>query len=124
MKESVRDVVLKLKEDGSIFRRYREEDLELILPYLSLYEYPAGTTVTRPGEVVEMLGVLVSGHHILYNPGDVLPGVAISHGSGGPLLASARTRRTPISTEVDTTQKRPTLLAFSPEEWKMPSLPS
>jgi len=65
MKESVRDVVLKLKEDGSIFRLYSEKDLELILPYLSLYEYPAGMTVTRPGEVVEMLGVLVSGEVIM-----------------------------------------------------------
>jgi CRP-like cAMP-binding protein len=65
MKESVRDVVLKLKEDGSIFRLYGEEDLEVILPYLSLHEYPAGTTITRPGEVVDMLGVLVSGEVIL-----------------------------------------------------------
>lgn len=61
----LRETVLKLKEDGSVFRLFSSGELELLLPYLSLYEYPAGTTVLRPGEVIEMLGVLVSGEVVL-----------------------------------------------------------
>ena len=65
MEGDLRETVLKLKEEGSVFRLYTDEELELILPYLAMYEYPAGVIVMQAGEVIDMLGVLVSGEVLL-----------------------------------------------------------
>ena len=65
MPEEVRRIMGELKESGSVFRLYRDEELDVLSSYFSIYRYPAGATVMRPGEVLEMLGILVSGEVIL-----------------------------------------------------------
>lgn len=65
MPKDVREVMQEMKKNGSIFRLFSDEELDTMSRYFTVYEYPTGTTVMKPGEVLEMLGILVSGEVIL-----------------------------------------------------------
>lgn len=65
MQKDVREIMQELKKNGSVFRLFSDEELDIISRYFRVYEYPAGTTVMNPGEVLEMLGILVSGEVII-----------------------------------------------------------
>ena len=65
MSTDVREVIQELKKDGSVFRLFSDDELDELSRHFKIYKYPAGTTVMKPGEVLGMLGVLVSGEVVL-----------------------------------------------------------
>lgn len=61
MRERVRDIMLELKEEGSVFRLLDKDEIRRISSYFDVFEFPAGTKLSMPGESLDMLGIIVSG---------------------------------------------------------------
>ena len=65
MPKDVREIMGELKNEGSAFRLFDDRELDVMSRYFTVYRYPAGTIAMRPGEALEILGVLVEGEVLL-----------------------------------------------------------
>lgn len=58
---------MKEKAKGfPIIEQLKEEDLSLLLPYMTQYEFSAGTVILRQGEVSEIFHILLTGSVLVY----------------------------------------------------------
>jgi CRP-like cAMP-binding protein len=65
MATNVREIMLQLKKEGAVFRLFSKEDIDRISSYFDVYQYPAGSIPSKPGEPLDMMGIIVSGKVIL-----------------------------------------------------------
>ena len=65
MASDVREIMLELKNEGAVFRLFSEEEIDRICSYFSLFTFFGGEIVLKPGEALDLLGVVVSGEFIL-----------------------------------------------------------
>ena len=65
MATNVREIMLQLQEEGSVFRLFSEEEIDRTSSYFDIYDYPAGSIVSKPGEPLDMMGIMVSGEATL-----------------------------------------------------------
>lgn len=61
MREKIRNIMLELANEGSFFRLLDEDEIRRVSSYFDIFEFPAGTTLSPPGEPLDMLGIIISG---------------------------------------------------------------
>ena len=61
---NVRDIMIQIKKEGGFFRLFSEEEIELTSAYFKILEYPAGSLAAKPGEPLNLMGIMVSGEAI------------------------------------------------------------
>ena len=64
MTTNVRDIMIQLKKEGGFFRLFSEEEIDQTSSYFKISEYPAGAVVSKAGEPLDLMGILVSGEAI------------------------------------------------------------
>jgi CRP-like cAMP-binding protein len=65
MELNVQEIMLDLQKEGGVFRSFSKEAIEQTASYFAVYHYPAGSIASKPGEPLDMMGVIVSGEVIL-----------------------------------------------------------
>jgi len=61
MKNDLKKIIFELKDEVKIFHLLNDEELEQILHYFEMVNYPAGTTVFSEGDPGDFIGFIVSG---------------------------------------------------------------
>jgi len=61
MKDNLRDLIYKLKDELKIFHLLNNEELDQIIPYFETLSCPAGTTVFNEGDPGGFIGFITSG---------------------------------------------------------------
>ena len=57
--------MLELRKEGRVFRLFTEDDINQIAPHFKAYNFPEGAVVTKPGEQIDMMGIIVSGEVVV-----------------------------------------------------------
>ena len=65
MPTDVRDIMIQIKEEGGFFRSFSEEEIDQTSPYFKISEYLSGSLAAKPGEPLDLMGIMVSGEAIL-----------------------------------------------------------
>jgi CRP-like cAMP-binding protein len=64
MTTNIRDIMIQIKEEGGFFRSFSEEEIDQTSSYFKISEYPAGSLAAKPGEPLDLMGIMVSGEAI------------------------------------------------------------
>jgi CRP-like cAMP-binding protein len=62
---NVNDIMIQIKKEGGFFRLFSEEEIDQTSSYFKISEYPAGSVASKPGEPLDLMGIMVSGEAIL-----------------------------------------------------------
>ncbi len=65
MTDNVSDIMQQLQKEGGFFRQFSDEEIGRTSSYFTISEYPAGSIPSKPGEPVDLMGIMVSGEAIL-----------------------------------------------------------
>ena len=65
MTTDTRDIMLELRKEGRVFRLFTEDDINQIAPHFKAYNFPEGSVVTKPGEQIDMMGIIVPERSLL-----------------------------------------------------------
>ncbi len=71
MNTNVRDIMIQIKKESGFFRLFSEEEIGLTSTYFNILEYPAGSVPAKPGEPLNLMGVMVSGEAIYQEETDL-----------------------------------------------------
>ena len=82
MSKDVRETMFQLAEEGHVFRLFSDEEVDLLSAHFRIYNYPAGEIVSKPGETLKMLGILVSGEVFLEEKTELKGNCVVRHEAG------------------------------------------
>jgi CRP-like cAMP-binding protein len=71
MTANVSEIMLQLQREGGFFRLFSEEEIVQTSSYFKISEYPAGSVPSKPGESLDLMGIMVSGEAILEEEAEV-----------------------------------------------------
>jgi CRP-like cAMP-binding protein len=64
MTTDVQETMIQLKNEGGFFRLFSEEEIVQISSYFKILEYTAGSVPSKPGEFLNLMGILIYGEAI------------------------------------------------------------
>jgi CRP-like cAMP-binding protein len=65
MADNVSEIMLQIQKEGGFFRLFSEEEIDRTSSYFKISEYPAGSVPSKPGEPLDLMGIMISGEAIL-----------------------------------------------------------
>ena len=68
MTTNVRDIMNQFKNEGGFFRLFNEEEIDQTSSYFKISEYSAGSVPSKPGEPLDLMGIVISGEERLAKP--------------------------------------------------------
>ena len=87
MMNNVNEIMLQLKEEGSVFRLLNDDEINRVASYFEIYNFPAGSILPEPDVPFEILAIMVSGE-VVVEGGTEMKGtqVALSRITRGALI--------------------------------------
>jgi CRP-like cAMP-binding protein len=120
MSISINEIMLQLKEEGSVFRLLDDDEINRAASYFEIFTFPAGSIIPKPHEPFEMLAIMVSGEVVVEGKTEMKgTQVALSRMTRGALIAHPQifgVQRLPFSGKV---QKDATFLGINKKSFDL-----
>jgi CRP-like cAMP-binding protein len=65
MSNNVNEIMLQLKEEGSVFRLLNDDEINRVASYFEIFNFPAGSILPDPDVPFEILAIMVSGEVVV-----------------------------------------------------------